>query len=424
MNAIFTIVAKNYIGLAQVLEQSVRAHSKADFFIFVADDFAADNQPEIPIPSNVVISKKVLAIKEDLWNEMAFKYNLVEFCTAIKPSCFSYLFQEKKYDKVIFVDPDVYFFNNPDLLFAEMGDHSIMLTPHILELQKEFKGDYPDYLFLVNGTFNLGFLALSNTSSSSSFLDWWHNRLQQFCFFDFEKGMATDQKWINMLPSFFSGKELLISFNKGLNVAPWNYHERKVLKENNQLVVVKRDDHTDPVPLIFVHFSGYNYNSFIQKNIDHKNESSSKFEDYNIVFDTYANALIKSSFASFHTFSYTYTFFNNGTNIISLNRRMYRVLLQEGKGFANPFEVGKDTYFELLKQRKLLDYAKVVADKLTNKNIPGFDKKIRYVNLFFLMVKNIIGIKKYSIMIRFFKRYFSEENQAFLLDKNAGKKFQ
>ena len=103
---------------------------------------------------------------------------------------------------------------------------------------------------------------------------------------------------------------------------------------------------------------------------------------------------------------------------------MYRVLLQEGKGFANPFAVGKDTYFELLKQRKLLDYAKVVADKLTNKNIPGFDKKIRYVNLFFLMVKNIIGIKKYSIMIRFFKRYFSEENQAFLLDKNAGKKFQ
>jgi hypothetical protein len=424
MNAIFTIVAKNYIGLAQVLEKSVRKYSEIDFFIFVADDFTQNELKGVDLPANVIIAKDVLNYNNETWNEMAFKYNLVEFCTAIKPACFKYLFSDNKYNKVIFTDPDVFFYNNPTLLFDELGHHSIMLTPHILDLQIDFKGDYPDYLFLVNGTFNLGFLALANTEKSKLFLDWWYNRLINYCFFDFEKGMATDQKWINILPSFFDNEELLISFNKGLNVAPWNYHERKVINKDGQLYIANREKETDTELLIFVHFSGYNYNAFINKDINHKNESASNFEDFNIVFEKYAMALAESNFNKFHSLKYSYNSFENGTNIISINRRIYRILLQEGKKYGNPFEVSAHSFFELLKQKKLIDYSVVTGDKLTNKNIQGFDKKIKLVNGFFIIVKNIIGIKKYSIMIRFFKRYFNEENQTFLADNKTNRKFQ
>jgi hypothetical protein len=40
-NCVFTIVAKNYIGLAQILEESLKdKNPDVDFFIFVADEFS------------------------------------------------------------------------------------------------------------------------------------------------------------------------------------------------------------------------------------------------------------------------------------------------------------------------------------------------------------------------------------------------
>ena len=92
MNAIFTIVAKNYIGLAQVLERSVVANSTSDFYIIVADEFDKGQAERYDLPGNILIAKNKLGIDNDLWEEMAFKYSLVEFCTAIKPACFQYFF--------------------------------------------------------------------------------------------------------------------------------------------------------------------------------------------------------------------------------------------------------------------------------------------------------------------------------------------
>jgi hypothetical protein len=426
MNVVFTIVAKNYIGLAQVLAYSVQQHMDTDFYIIVADELEKDHQLSASLPHNVLFAKNILKFSNEKWNETAFKYNLVEFCTAIKPSCFQYFFNEKKYKKVIYVDPDIYFFNSGQFIFDLLEEKSMVLTPHILQMQTPFKGDYPDYLFLSNGTFNLGFLGLSASETTNNFLVWWHNRLMQFCFFDYEKGMATDQKWINMIPSFFTSDEVFISFHKGMNVAPWNYHERKIKIINNQLYVGAREENLmqPDEHLIFVHFSGYDYKGFISNQINHKNENSSNYPDYNIVFSKYAEGLKINSFTTFIDLKYSYQYFINGTNIIQLNRRIYRRMLEEGVSFENPFQTGNGTYYDLLKKKKLIDYAQVTADKMTNKSISDLSAKTNLVNTFFIILKNIIGVRKYSIMIRFFRRYFNEENQAFLLDKNKFQKFR
>jgi hypothetical protein len=125
MNAIFTIVAKNYIGLAQVLGQSIRKHSNVDFFIFVADEWDENNASHLALPANVLFAKKCLNVDDMQWNELAFKYNLVEFCTSIKPKCFQYLFHQKGYRHVVFSDPDVFFFNSPDEIFTQLDSCSI-----------------------------------------------------------------------------------------------------------------------------------------------------------------------------------------------------------------------------------------------------------------------------------------------------------
>ena len=68
------------------------------------------------------------------WNEMSFKYNLTEFCTSIKSMCFSYLFDQKKYEKGIFFDPDILIFNSLDFVFDSLTSYSIVLTPHVLNV--------------------------------------------------------------------------------------------------------------------------------------------------------------------------------------------------------------------------------------------------------------------------------------------------
>lgn len=414
--AVFTIVAKNYIGLAQVLEKSVQKNADADFFIFVADEF---NDDKMELPPNVIISKANLGIETKQWAEMSFKYNLVEFCTAIKPYCFNFLFGQESYDKVIYLDPDVYVFNSLSPVFSDLDKYSILLTPHIVDMQTPFKGAYADYLFLVNGTFNLGFIGLKNSAETNKMLEWWKCRLNDQCFFDNDRGMATDQKWINMLPAFFDSNVLKISLDKGLNVAPWNYHERKIVVRGNELFVTDRDiESNDFNPLVFVHFSGYDYKAFANKNISHKNENADAYPDLKYFFDQYAEALKDDCFHKFIGFTYSYGRYKNGKNIISLHRRIFRRLLNEGYHFADPFQTGKESFYEGLSKRRLIDHSTSSADAVTNKTVPGFNKKIKWVNWLFRSIQSVLGVRRYSIFIRFFRRYFKEENQVFLYDKN------
>ncbi|XVJ65322.1 MAG: hypothetical protein HEQ40_03810 [Lacibacter sp.] len=423
MNAIFTIVAKNYTGLAQVLEASVRRNTDADFYIFVADEWKGDETVKASLSAHILIAKEVLGIATEEWEQMAFKYNLVEFCTAIKASCFQYLLG-RGYERLVYFDPDIYVYNPLQPVFEQLNNVSIVVTPHILNEQTPFKGNYEDHLFLLNGTFNLGFIAIKNTAVSASFLKWWHHRLVHHCFFDNDRGTATDQKWINLLPAILPASEYLVTRHRGMNAAPWNFHERKIIHENGVLYVTDRDTPGEKEPLLFVHFSGYDYSQIGNGNAVHKTTSITAYPDLEPVLKEYGEALAKSSFLQYTGLVYSYNKFDNGTGIISLHRRMYRRLLEEGNVLQHPFSTGAGSYYQLLSKNGLLDHSPVSADKLTNKNVKNFDAKLAYVQLFFTFIKRIIGVRRYSIMIRFFRRFFTEENQVFLVNKEAGKKLQ
>ena len=426
MNAVFTIVAKNYIGLAKVLERATAANSNSNFYIIVADEFDNNQRERYELSDNILVAKEVLTIKNELWEEMVFKYSLVEFCTAIKPACFQYFFQQKKYAKVIYLDPDIYVFNSLEPVFNTLENCSILLTPHITTLQTPFIGDYPDHLFLLNGTFNLGFLGLKKSAEATQLLTWWDNRLQNECFADNDKGTLTDQKWMTMLPSFFAAPVMTISFDKGLNLAPWNYFERKVTDVNGKYFVAARNQPNDvnQTPLVFVHFSGYDYRSFSANVVAHKKDDFKNYDDLAPVFEEYATALKNGDIEKYIGELYSYNQFENGVNILSIQRRIFRRLLDEGKRFSAPFSIEKNSYYQLLESKGLVDHSKTSADKVTNKTIPAFEKKLKFINVFLRIFKRMVGIRKYSMFMRFLKRYAKEENQVFLIDKELGGKMQ
>ena len=91
----------------------------------------------------------------------------------------------------------------------------IVLAPHLLRpgnIDMEISS-------LAHGAYNLGFLAVSRAENSARFLQWWAERLFLYCYDDKSRGIFTDQKWIDLVPSFF---DCHILKHHGYDFATWS----------------------------------------------------------------------------------------------------------------------------------------------------------------------------------------------------------
>lgn len=249
MKVAFTICSNNYLAYAATLRKSMKQYMpQLPFYIFLCDEKHVSVKYE-------TIADEVIELRsiEPEFNLLVSKYNIVESNTCIKPRVFEYLFTERDIDEAIFFDPDIKIFAPFHFLFDELQQNNILLTPHICS-PIPFDGKTPlENSFLNFGIYNLGFLAAKNSDETKSFLDWWKMHTYFRGNIDVYNGVFVDQLPINLAPVFFKGVKILC--NKGLNMAPWNLHERKLLKEKENYVVDKSE------PLIFYHFSSFKTNN-------------------------------------------------------------------------------------------------------------------------------------------------------------------
>ena len=411
---IFTIVAKNYIGLAQILENSIKQyHEDIDFHIVVADEFS---QTEVVLPANTIIAKKVLDYSEEEWSDMAFKYSLTEFCTAIKPATFQY-FLSMGYDKVIYFDPDIYVFSSLSTIFETLELHDMVLTPHVTGIHPDYQGE-DEWAICVTGIFNLGFCAVSNTPCISKLMKWWRLRLINQAFCDRTVGTFTDQKWMDWVPAFL-GEKLCVTRHLGMNVAPWNYFERKLVQSSDNTLMVRfryEDNHEEDVPLVFVHFSGYDYKLLMNKVVTHQRLSNpEEYKDIELATTKYSQELInqKDIFSSFISMSYLYNQYENGERIENFHRRLYNGLRKEGKVFDNPFSTSTHSFYKIMKSKSMFTKEKI--DGLTPQNMSGMEKKIKMLNILFKCLYKLMGYKRYPLFIKSLHRYTQPESHTFLI---------
>jgi hypothetical protein len=422
-NFIFTICAKNYIGLAQVLKNSIiKTNPDINFLIFVADEI--DNS-EISSNDNILVAKDILGIAEDKWHQLAFKYELTEFCTCIKPYCFQYIFDNFGPCKIIYFDPDIFVFNNLTYIFNELSQYNILLTPHILTPQQFYTGDLKEQNILSSGIFNLGFLGLSYSEQSILFLDWWKTRLDSACYRNAAESYFTDQRWIDFVPSLFSSYK--ISNNLGLNLAPWNFFEREVFFKNNNYYVKNRINGKDESLLLFVHFSGFKYTSLINGDVIQDNiQDISFYPDLEVLFNDYGQSLSNSLFLKYSTLSYTYNNFKNGDSITIIYRRLFRRLIEDNNYFfeKNPFLVTSNSFYTFLKKKAILKKGMKNIDKTNLTTMQFVDNKVNLINKILYFLFRIIGSRQYFLLIRLMRVYSKIENHIFLFNYPYTKNFK
>lgn len=418
VNCAFTIVAKNYVGLASILEQSIKKYfTDFDFYIVVADDVDEDLKPLLP--SNVIVAHENLTIKEELWRDMSFKYDITEFCTSIKPASFKYFFS-KGYDKCIYLDPDICFFSSIGIIYDMLDEKSIVLTPHLTRLENVFGGDFTEKGVMQTGVFNLGFCGLRRNNITEELVNWWYSRLTTMCFNNVSKGLFTDQKWMDLIPCYF-GENVTISRNLGLNVAPWNFHEREIFVDSGEYKVRYRGDVGSKVyPLVFVHYSGFDYKRLQSGDISRLTmENAKRYSDIDDIMNVYALELQAKSdtFDRFISQKYSYNYYQNGEPIMMFHRKLYVGLTSHGENIDNPFSTEEYSFYQKLKNKKMIIVDGLSKEKVTKKNISGIGAKLTVFNKVSRCVYKILGLNRYLQLLRLMSVFSYKENQIHLLDK-------
>jgi hypothetical protein len=240
--------------------------------------------------------------------------------------------------KLVYLDSDIYVAMNMGDLNRLLGKFSIILTPHITK-QLPMDGCLPDELtFLKAGTFNAGFIAMSNSGDALDFISWWGKRLRHFALYNEAEGMSADQRWIDLAPSLFD--EIHILKNPAYNVAYWNLHERKLSLRNGTVMV-------NGEPLRFFHFSRFDPGN-IESIIQYQNRfRMDNLPTVRYLSELYKNCLISHGYEEIRSWPYSYDSFCDGTAIPHHARRIYWELGKEAKRFSNPFmTAGRDTFYE------------------------------------------------------------------------------
>lgn len=417
----FTIVAKNYIGLGQILGKSLQKHNpEIDFHIFVSDEFESVSQS---LPKEVIMAKTVLrpSLSEEQWTDMAFKYDLTEFCTAIKPFCFEYIFSQG-YKKAFYFDPDIYIFSSIHSISEALDNHSMALTPQVVGIHPFYTGEHPEWAMNVNGIFNLGFCAIRNDEWGMRIVEWWKERLRDQAFADRSVGQFTDQKWMDWVPAFL-GNQLYILQSMGMNLAPWNFFEREVYQDSEGLLRVKNRTMDKPIHddlLVFVHFAGYDYTQLKEGVISRKRiEDLKEYDDITLISSLYRDAIVDNAdiFDSFIDKSYSYATYDNGESIAAFHRRLYHGL--ESKP-SDPFSTHEDSFYAAIKKKGMVIHDSI--DGLSRKNMGNMNETKKKLSFFYRILFRLLGYKKYVMFLKSLYFYCRPEEHTFLINYSSKEK--
>ena len=241
-----TIIARNYLPQARVLEASfLRHHPTHRFVTLLLDGDASHVEAACELLVGDVVSVHDLPLTRAHRHQMASIYGVMEFATAVKASFLHYMLATPGTDAAMYLDPDIVVSAPLTDAFDAAAQHGVALTPHVMHPFPRDGLEPGESALRHAGIFNLGFIAVG--AEGGPFLDWWHERLLIDAVVDLPGALFTDQRWIDWVPALFTPAVLR---DPGYNVAYWNLHERPLARDRDQLLA-------GGSPLKFFHFSGY-----------------------------------------------------------------------------------------------------------------------------------------------------------------------
>ncbi|HUN01726.1 MAG TPA: glycosyltransferase [Niabella sp.] len=320
----FTSITNNYLPRARVLGKTLKKHNPNWIFHVVLSEPPDEAIQIHNEPFDSIVNIHELGIKNS--SSWLFKHNVTETCTAVKASACKYIIQHYNTNKIVYFDPDIAVFSNLNEINRLLDKFPIILTPHQTELNTKESEFFHDINFMRCGIFNLGFVAINYHEQGKDFLDWWDERLKDFCYDEPELGLFTDQRWCDLVPMFFENTHILKDI--GCNVSPWNIARRQLRREADGTLFVKDS------PLRFFHFSKYGGLNYQQAAMENSSNNPVVVE----LINWYQRQLIENGEDEFQKRIWFYDRFYNGAPISLTMRKYYRENPELEVCFPDPFD--------------------------------------------------------------------------------------
>jgi hypothetical protein len=238
-----TFFDAGYLSKGLALIESIRANEDTNkIFVVCLDDFTFIHLQSRAMELNLQTTKLDELLKTFPELEKARRNRTaIEFLFTISPFVTLFCSMGRSENHVsIYLDADLYFFEDPKSVIKEIDGSSIAIIRH----------NYPWFLRHLEkkyGTYNVGLLAFRNDLEGRKVLNWWAKSCIEWCF-DYPKdGKYADQGYLNHFSKISDSVKVLE--NPGFNLAPWNTASRKLSLNYNSV----RIDNSD---LIFFHFHG------------------------------------------------------------------------------------------------------------------------------------------------------------------------
>jgi hypothetical protein len=322
--AVCTIIAKNYLAQARCLMDSVaQFHPELDRIVILVD--RADDYFDPLGERFTIVRSDALEIPDSKW--FHFKYTLLELSTAVKPYVVDHLFRKLGFDFVLFLDPDILVCSELVEVLDGLREHSLILTPHLTAPMHDDKRPC-ELDILRSGVYNLGFFAMRRNDETLRFVQWWKERLYDYCVIDLPRGLFLDQRWAEFAPSFVS--RVCILRDASYNVAYWNLQHRQISLSHGTFLV-------NGSPLRFFHFSGYDPDHPDRLSKHQNRHRIEELPALQALVQQYSKLLYGYGYRDSCRWPYAYGSFDNGSRIPDFGRPLHLESPEVTRRIRDPF---------------------------------------------------------------------------------------
>lgn len=263
MYALCSVATRSYLPGLITLYRSVLRHQDIPLYVMVPDADPEETGPLADslrqwLPERVRGQVQVVGPAEILaeaTERMRFYYDAFEFATACKAAMHAYMLRRTGVERWLYLDSDMLCLGSLAPMFAELDDHSLLLTAHRDHPDATMAGDLN---LLGNGAFNAGVLGIRRSPAAAAFVDWYLAVLSVYCLNDTPRPkarqfpgntvLAADQRWLDLVPAYFPG--VRIAKQRGFNLGHWNVDRDRLSYRDGHL-------HIGADPVLLLHLSGW-----------------------------------------------------------------------------------------------------------------------------------------------------------------------
>ncbi|MGG7058982.1 hypothetical protein ACQPUY_14340 [Clostridium nigeriense] len=247
-NSVFSMVVSK-TRLIQAIACFLSLYKTMDDFkiyILCVDEKSYEFLKKINLDRIVLVTIDELNRKDLLEIKASRKLN--QYCWTLKPAFIKYIFTlDDSIERVTYIDSDLFFYQNPNLIFENQPDASVLLSSGEIFLPMASK-DINQTVQSLTGNFNSGFISFKKDIDGLACVNWWDKMCIESCTSNPKDNKFGDQKYLDDMPFLFNNVYEITT--PGINIGHWNYLKYKFTVLNDTIVVNNNK-------LIFYHFSGF-----------------------------------------------------------------------------------------------------------------------------------------------------------------------